>query len=235
MKSEPIDCASVLEQLLERDEGAPASPERAAACAAHLERCGACREQAERLGLALAALRTRAADPVPSIDVWGGVRAALAAEGRLAEATASSTSVGTTKEPTPAAVRPVRRNPSILRRAGAFAAAAAAVVLFWTLRDSSSTPAGTDVPAAPVAAQTESRLATPQPALVASPAVETLGSVRTLPLAGAPELQPIPTSAGTAGGLRRATGEERRRDFSVPFESATGSSGWSLASDRELR
>jgi hypothetical protein len=49
------------------------------------------------------------------------------------------------------------------------------------------------------------------------------------------EPQPIPSSAGTAGSLRRATGEERRRDFSVPFESGAGTSGLSLASDRELR
>lgn len=220
MKSESIDCASCLEHLLERDDETAASPEHAADCAVHLERCPDCRAQAERLGLALAALRERARDPVPAIDVWSGVRATLASEGRLAAA-----------EPAPVAARPHPRRSTFARRASVLAAAAAAVALFWQLLPS-SVPFK---PADPAVARTEAPPAPPQPVLVASPAGETLAPVRTLPLSGMSEPQPIPSSAGTAGSLRRATGEERRRDFSVPFESGAGTSGLSLASDRELR
>jgi len=226
MKSEPIDCASVLEHLLERDDESPASAERAAACAAHLDTCTSCRAQAERLGHALAALRERSGDPVPAIDVWAGVRATLASEGRLVQPEARHAPAAA-----PAVTIRARRRATVLRRTSAFAAAAAALALFWHFGTSSAPSA----PADSAVARTEAPSAAPQPALVASPAGETLAPARTLPLAGAPELQTIPTSAGTSGGLRRATGEERRRDFSVPFESATGSSGWSLASDRELR
>lgn len=224
MKSEPIDCARVLEYLLERDDEVPASAELATACSAHLDRCAACREQAERLGTALAALRERATDPVPSIDLWAGVRATLAAEERLAIPAAPVA---------PLRTGTVRRSPSLVRRASAFAAVAAALALVWFLGDAATPPQPKESssPSAPVVARTDAALAPPQPALVANPAGGSPAAVRTLPLVGAPELLPAPPS----GGLRRATGEERRRDFSVPFESATETSGWSLASDRELR
>ena len=46
---------------------------------------------------------------------------------------------------------------------------------------------------------------------------------------------PATVAPAGKGGLRRALGEERRRDFAVPFEATGESAAWSLASDRELR
>ncbi len=224
MKSETVDCARVLEHLFERDNEVPASAELAAACSAHLDRCAACHEQAERLGAALTALRERATDPVPSIDLWAGVRATLAAEERLAIPVELAL---------PLRTGTVRRSPSLVRRASAFAAVAAALALVWFLRDGATQPhpMESSSPSTPVVARTDAARATPQPALAATPAGESPAAARTLPRVGASELLPAPPN----GRLRRATGEERRRDFSVPFESTTETSGWSLASDRELR
>jgi len=228
MNSEPIDCASVLEHLLERDDETPASSKRAADCAAHLGQCSTCRAQAERLGLALAALRERAGDPVPTIDMWSRVRSTLAAEGRLA-ALDPAPALSPARPSGAARTRP--RSSLLVRRASVLAAAAAAVALVWQLLV--SLPPSTTADSA--LANTQAPATAPETVLVASPAGETLAPVRTLPLTGASELLPAPSSAGTSGGLRRAPGEERRRDFSVPFESATGVSTGSLASDRELR
>lgn len=222
MKPAPIDCAATLEWLLEREDGSPADAERSAASMAHLEACAICRAQSARLGTALGALRQRALDPLPAIDVWSGVRSGLAAEGRLAPTTAA----------TPAAPRPVRRS-GALRRVGTFAALAAALLCAWFVWPSAPqplSPSGTD--SSPIAARAQGSPAAPQPTLVAATTDSAAAtSATTLPLASDPALAP----AHPARGLRRAPGEERRRDLSVPFEAAAEPGAWSLVSDRELR
>lgn len=222
MKPAPIDCAATLEWLLEREDGSPAEPERSAACMAHLEACAACRAQSARLGAALGALRQRALDPLPAIDVWSGVRKSLAAEGRLASASPVAA----------AAPLPVRR-PGALRRVGTFAALAAALACAWFVWPSGSQqPSSTSPAPSPIAARATGSPAAPQPTLVAATAEgASATSAAALPLSVDPALAP----ATPARGLRRAPGEERRRDLSVPFEAAAEPGAWSLVSDRDLR
>jgi hypothetical protein len=121
----------------------------------------------------------------------------------------------------------------VLRRLGAAAALAAAVACAWFVWPSTPQPsASTATNPSPIAARAQGSLAAPQPTLVAATAeVAPATGATTLPLAADPALAP----AAPARGLRRAPGEERRRDLSVPFESAAEPGAWSLVSDRELR
>lgn len=224
-----MDCAEALELLLDRElltepagAGAEAAPERRQALEAHLRACASCAAQATGLDRALGALRaadaSAAAVAAGSIDLWPDLRATLAAEGRLRP-------VGGTR------VSAARwRWTRVASFASAAAVLAIALPLLWKQVGRSGSGGGTPTTdsGAPVALGSNSGT----PLEAASEPSNLSPEPEPQLAADAPALdQPADTKAG----LRRAPGEERRRDFAVPYESSGENGAWSLASDRELR
>ena len=223
-----MDCAEALELVLDSEllEGPDFAPQRRTALEAHLRTCANCVAQSKGLERALATLRasgTSVAVPVETpIDLWPQVRATLAAEGRLAVRAAP---------PTAARLQRARwrwaRSASIVSAA---AVLAIALPLLWNSAPPS--PGGASANTAPPLAPKD-----PIAGLTsASNAAPAAASMHVRP----PEAElavdsPATVAPAGKGGLRRALGEERRRDFAVPFEATGESAAWSLASDRELR
>lgn len=194
--------------------------------------CASCREALERLRRARGELlELHARSPAPAVDVWPGVRAVLAAEGRLARPALG--------EPAQAAVErgTVVRMPRWMpRRAAAAALLITCLGLAWALRAGGPGPRAPDAPA-PIAEVGE-----PAGAATVRVADTTPGTV----------VDPRLVVPATNGGLRRLEpGEALLRGEPLPF--VEGLRGWApagfparlrgmnqpvvptLASDRSLR
>ncbi|MCY3003281.1 MAG: zf-HC2 domain-containing protein [Planctomycetota bacterium] len=264
MKPLGMDCAEALELILDREalpdrnqlerapdreagtssDGRKLAPERRLALEAHLRTCANCAAQSTGLDKALAALRAGSAAGLAvvgtgssaadeTIDLWPGLRATLAAEGRFV---------------TPSTVRTVEAAPALQRarwrwtRVASFASAAAvlaiALPLLWKQDGrpeggQNSPGSGSAVPVAfgPNGSNSGS---TPQQGAPTNSTPELASQV------AAETPAPLDPSAGPKdftgkGGLRRALGEKRQREFATPYDATGESAGWSLASDRELR
>ncbi len=132
MKSVQLDCTQAQAQLPLYAGGDLESP-WSEAVAGHLEHCTACGLELRALQAALTPFERLREAPVPAIDVWPGVRAALESEGRLSSSTTSVR--GTTPR---VAVRS-----TLWRRAASLTAAAAVVAaayVAWPARQPSTVP-----------------------------------------------------------------------------------------------
>lgn len=246
MKPLGMDCAEALELIFDRDALPEAGQhsdrdahERRLALEAHLRTCANCAAQSKGLDMALAALRAGSAveGASGSLDLWPSLRATLAAEGRFA---------------VPGAPRTVETAPALQRarwrwtRVASFASAAAvlaiALPLLWKqtgrpTTDPSSPTSGSTAPVAFEPRGSNSEIA-PQQGSRTPTAPELAGQVAAdAPASADPaSAHALGTTDTTGkGGLRRALGEKRQREFATPYDASGESGAWSLASDRELR
>lgn len=267
MKPLGMDCAEALELILDREllserERLPAgetgtalderwlAPDRRLAFEAHLRTCASCTAQSKGLDRALAALRAGSAAGLAvanagshdALDLWPGLRATLAAEGRFVapgEALPTSTlGASPTSEPLPSLQRARWRWTRVASFASAAAVLALALPLLW--KQDGRPSAGPNPPSTGTSAPV---------ALDASPSKAQGVALEPSNMASTPELAPqlaaeVPAPDETSGGstepaskhgLRRALGEQRQREFATPFDASGDGGGWSLASDRELR
>ena len=221
MKSAQLDCSQVQAQLPLYAGGDLEAP-WSEAVAGHLEQCAACVLELNGLRAALAPFDELRAVPVPTIDVWPGVRAALEREGHLGV----STSRVVTAAPRVAARAPY------WRRAATSAAAAAAIVatvyVWWPEQRASSPAAGQDEGAHALALESSTSSATG-----VAVAQETNG-VAPEPV----ESMPAGDEQLNLGRLRRAAPNEymglEAQLFAAP-RFGESDAGASLASDRVQR
>lgn len=229
MKNHHSECSEVRERLPLLPGGELEAP-LAEWVTAHLETCEPCSAELQRLVTALAAL-TGVERRDPAIDIWSNVREQLVREGLVHVASEAA--------PAFAAANPVRARRSVAARWGFWVAlaAAAAVVVWINVRGNGDAPGRREQPA-PFVAQPN-----PQPA---QPQLDgELDRDGDLGLDGLPDPAALGLQGGVAAeltpapqnGLRRADGEERLREVSVPFDQTNSrlGNGVLFASDREVR
>ncbi|MCC7013626.1 MAG: zf-HC2 domain-containing protein [Planctomycetes bacterium] len=221
MKYHPIECSEVRERLPlvpGHDLESPAREE----VEAHLRTCASCSSELERLSHALAQLRLGSALEAPPVDLWSAVRAELVREQVIHDVPAGDGQVRAPRVPAPKAAR--RAPLALLGRglvlAAALAASIAVIGFLWS-RARPDQPRTKNVELVKDEPGTIERTR-----LNASPSADTAsGGVLLAEGADSGELV-LPN------GLRRAAGEERLREVSMPFETTPArASAYSLASE----